>query len=79
MMKATKQHTVVHNTLNRKFKQGLVGKVLLTDITYLTYGTAKRVYLSTIKDVMTNEITKYKMDILVNLDDSTKENEEKME
>lgn len=59
MMKATKQHTVVPNTLNRKFKQGLVGKVLLTDITYLTYGAAKRAYLSTIKDAMTNEILSY--------------------
>lgn len=50
MMKATKEHTVVHNILNREFKQNLVGKVLLTDITYLTYGETNRAYLSTIKD-----------------------------
>lgn len=36
MMKATKEHTVVSNILNREFKRGLVGKLLLTDITYLT-------------------------------------------
>jgi hypothetical protein len=36
MMKATKEHTVVPNLLNREFKQDIPGKVLLTDITYLT-------------------------------------------
>ena len=35
MMKATKEHTVVPNFLNREFKQNIPGKVLLTDITYL--------------------------------------------
>lgn len=59
MLKATREHTVVPNILNREFKQGLVGKVLLTDITYLTYGVGKRAYLSTIKDAMTNEILSY--------------------
>jgi putative transposase len=33
--KATKEHQVVPNKLNREFKQGIPGKVLLTDITYL--------------------------------------------
>lgn len=59
MLKATQEHRVVSNILNREFKQGLVGKVLLTDITYLTYGTPKGAYLSTIKDAMTNEILLY--------------------
>jgi len=59
MLKATHEHRVVPNILNREFKQGLVGKVLLTDITYLTYGAAKRAYLSTIKDAVTNEILSY--------------------
>lgn len=59
MLKATREHTIVPNILNRNFKQGLVGKVLLTDITYLPYGTGKRAYLSTIKDAMTNEILSY--------------------
>ncbi len=34
-------------------------KVLLTDITYLTYNNGKRAYLSTIKDSSTNEILAY--------------------
>ena len=61
MMKATKEHTVVPNILNREFKQGLVGKVLLTDITYLTQGVSNRAYLSTIKDAFTNEILSYQL------------------
>lgn len=36
--KATKEHTIVPNLLNRNFKQEIPGKVLLTDITYLPYG-----------------------------------------
>lgn len=59
MMKATKEHTVMSNLLNRKFKQNTPGKVLLTDITYLTYKNGKRAYLSTIKDSSTNEILAY--------------------
>ena len=35
MAKATKEHRVVPNLLNRNFKQEVAGKVLLTDITYL--------------------------------------------
>ncbi len=38
MIKATQEHTVLPNLLNREFKQDLPGKVLLTDITYLYYG-----------------------------------------
>src|SRR5699024_3633885 len=48
--KATKEHQVVPNKLNREFKQGTPGKVLLTDITYLPYGNNKMAYLSAIKD-----------------------------
>ncbi len=54
--KATKEHSTVPNTLKRNFKQGVPRKVLLTDITYLTYGNGKRAYLSAIKDSSTNEI-----------------------
>ena len=68
MMKATKDHTVVPNILNREFKQGLVGKVLLTDITYLTYGISSRAYLSTIKDSSTNEILSYHLSESLELD-----------
>ena len=54
--KATKEHRVVPNKLNRQFKQNVPGKVLLTDITYMPYGNGKTAYLSTIKDSSTNEI-----------------------
>jgi len=61
MMKATKEHRVVSNLLNREFKQDVPGKVLLTDITYLSYAKGKRAYLSTIKDASTNEILSYNL------------------
>ena len=38
MLKATKEHRIVPNQLNREFKQNTLGKTLLTDITYLVYG-----------------------------------------
>ena len=57
--KATKEHTVVPNILNRRFKQNIPGKVMLTDITYMPYGNNKMAYLSTIKDSSTNEILAY--------------------
>lgn len=72
MMKATKEHTVLPNTLNRNFKQDKPDKVLLTDITYLKYGDGSRAYLSAIKDASTNEILSYevsdslKIDIVTN-------------
>ncbi|HEM2032380.1 TPA: transposase, partial [Listeria monocytogenes] len=56
MAKATQEHRTCPNMLKRAFKPGIAGKVLLTDITYLTYGISKRAYLSTIKDAETNEI-----------------------
>ena len=61
MAKATKEHRTCPNELQRKFKQGVAGKVLLTDITYLTYRGGKRAYLSTIKDAETNEILAYEV------------------
>ncbi|WP_413783547.1 IS3 family transposase, partial [Peribacillus muralis] len=57
--KATKEHQVVPNKLNREFKQGVPGKVLLTDITYLPYNDNCMAYLSTIKDGSTNELLAY--------------------
>ena len=71
MMKATREHTVVPNLLNREFKQGISGKVLLTDITYLPYGTNNMAYLSTIKDGSTNEILSYHLSNRITLDIAT--------
>lgn len=59
MAKATKEHTRLKNTLNRDFKQDILGKVLLTDITYLTYANGKRAYLSAIKDASTGIIPSF--------------------
>ena len=61
MVKATKEHRVVKNKLNREFKQNIPGKVLLTDITYMPYGNSKMAYLSTVKDSSTNEILSYNL------------------
>lgn len=71
MMKATHEHRVVPNLLNREFKQGVPGKVLLTDITYLFYGKGKKAYLSTIKDSSTNEIVAYHVSTRITMDLAT--------
>lgn len=68
MIKATKEHTVLPNLLNREFKQNIPGKVLLTDITYLFYGHGRKAYLSTIKDSSTNEILAYNVSDSLELD-----------
>ena len=68
MAKATKEHRTCPNELNRHFKQGVAGKVLLTDITYLTYRNGKRAYLSTIKDAETNEILAYEVSDSISLE-----------
>ncbi|WP_430536738.1 IS3 family transposase [Listeria rocourtiae] len=65
---ATKEHRVIPNKLKRQFKQGIPGKVLLTDITYLPYGQRKMAYLSTIKDGSTNEILAYHVSDRITLD-----------
>ena len=59
--KATKEHSTLSNPLNRKFKQNIPRKVLLTDISYLSYGQGLRAYLSAIKDSSTNEILAYEV------------------
>jgi putative transposase len=70
--KATKEHQVVPNKLNREFKQGVPGKVLLTDITYLPYNGSSMAYLSTIKDASTNELLAYHVSDRITLDIATK-------
>ena len=69
IMKATQEHTVVPNLVNREFKQGIPGKVLFTDITYLYYGKGQKAYLSTIMDGSSSEVvasnvsSHYKMEL----------------
>ncbi|MFV8827540.1 IS3 family transposase, partial [Alkalihalobacterium sp. APHAB7] len=71
MMKATKEHRVLPNLLQRNFKQDIPGKVLLTDITYLFYGKGKKAYLSTVKDGSTNELLAYHISERMTLDIAT--------
>lgn len=71
MMKATQEHRVLPNLLNREFKQNIPYKVLLTDITYLFYGDGKKAYLSTIKDSSTNEILAYNVSQRITMDIAT--------
>lgn len=68
ILKATQEHKVLPNLLNREFKQDIPGKVLLTDITYLYYSNGQKAYLSTIKDSSTNEILAYNVSSRLTLD-----------
>lgn len=79
MAKATKEHRVVANLLNREFKQEIPGKVLLTDITYLPYQASNMAYLSTIKDSSTNEILAYHLSKRITLDIATETIEKLMQ
>jgi putative transposase len=71
MMKATQEHRVVPNLLNRQFKQDIPGKVLLTDITYLFYEKSQKAYLSAIKDGTTGEILAYHVSDRMTIDLAT--------
>ncbi len=53
--KATKEHSVVSNILQRKFKDGNPAQILLTDITYIPF-KGSFAYLSVVKDSVTNEV-----------------------
>lgn len=71
MAKATREHRVVPNLLQRNFKQGIPGKILLTDITYLPHGTNQMAYLSVIKDSSSNDILAYHVSNRITLDIAT--------
>ena len=70
-MKATQEHRVVPNILKQEFKQGIPGKVLLTDITYLFYGKGQKAYLSAIKDGSTGELLAYHVSERMTIDLAT--------
>lgn len=80
MAKNIKGHHIFDNEVNREFKPGKPFTVLLTDITYISFGKAStRGFLSMIKDSQTGEIvaraasTSLKMDfVMKTLDDFTK-------
>ncbi len=56
MIRANHSNKLYSNVLDRNFSQGVAKKVLLTDISYLTYGYGRRAYLSVIKDSTTKMI-----------------------
>ena len=58
MAKAIKTNSVAENILNREFTKHGARKVLLTDITYISYN-GKFCYLSTILDAYTRQILSY--------------------
>lgn len=59
--KATQEHAVCPNLLNRQFKQDEPGKVFVTDITYLPNRSGQMAYLSAVKDVASREIVAYEV------------------
>lgn len=68
MAKATQEHRTCPNLLNREFNQEELGKVLLTDITYLYYGKGQKAYLSCVKDGATREIMAYHLSKSLDMD-----------
>ncbi|MGD6834945.1 IS3 family transposase [Sutcliffiella halmapala] len=71
MMKATQEHRVVPNLLNRQFNQHTPWKVLLTDITYLNYSSGQRAFLSVIKDGSTGEVLAHHISSRITMDLAT--------
>ena len=67
MIKAQQSHRIYKNVINRDFLQGKSKKVLLTDITYLTYANGKRAYLSVIKDASTRMILSWQLSLTLDL------------
>jgi transposase InsO family protein len=65
---ATQEHKTCPNVLNRQFDQKEPRKVLLTDITYLYYGSGQPAYLSCVKDGATREIVAYHLSTSLKMD-----------
>ena len=62
MWKNTAEDKISPNLLERRFKTGIKGQVLLTDITYIFYGTSRKLaYLSTVIDAESKEILTYSL------------------
>lgn len=68
MAKASQEHRIVPNLLERKFDQTEPGKVLLTDITYLYYENGQKAYLSCVKDGCTKEILAHYLSASLEMD-----------
>lgn len=61
MAREMRTNSIAPNVLNREFLLHGPRKVLLTDITYLSYRGGKNCYLSTVLDAFTKEILSYKV------------------
>lgn len=59
MLNAMRTSNIAPNLLQRKFREYGPRKVLLTDITYLTYGSKQRAYMVTILDAYTKQLLAY--------------------
>ena len=59
MLNAMRTSHVAPNLLQRKFREYGPRKGLLTDITYLTYGSGQRAYMVTILDAYTKQLLAY--------------------
>ena len=59
MLKAMRTSHVAPNLLQREFREHGPRKILLTDITYLTYGSGQRAYMVTILDAYTKQLLAY--------------------
>ena len=59
MAKALQTSNVAENLVNRKFREHGSRKILLTDITYMFYGSGCKAYLSTILDAFTKQVLSY--------------------
>ena len=68
MMNAMKTNHVAPNLLQREFRRHGPRKVLLTDITYLTYGQRQRAYMVTILDAYTKQLLAYEVSRSLKID-----------
>lgn len=67
ILHAQQTHRIYKNEVGRNFFQGKSKKVLLTDITYLSFGAGRRAYLSVIKDASTKMILSWQISLSLEL------------
>lgn len=67
IIKAQQANKIYGNIVSRQFNQGKAKKVILTDITYITYGNGKRAYLSVMKDATTKMILAWQISLTLEL------------
>ena len=68
MLNAMRTSHVTPNLLQREFREHGPRKVLLTDITSLTYGSGQRAYMVTILDAYTKQLLAYEVSQSLKID-----------